>query len=480
VLAATVAALVLRALAVGHHSFWYDEAESVRFIGYAFGDLALGTRHDNGSPPFYFLLLKPWAALFGQTESALRALSVVFGVASVPLLFVVARRLAGPAPAVLACWLLAVSPFAVELSNEARTYALVILLGLANVLFFLRWRESRRGADLAGYAVTTFLVCYSHYFAFALPLSQGLTLLLLHRRERLLWRWAGVMVLAGLLWSFWLPTFLTQLTVREDTQEGWLFQFLGAPVALAVGRTFAWKEAARPLLLAALAVAGVFFALAARGLWALREQPFPAVFLTSWFLMPIVPPFVAALLLSPQFMARYATVGLPALLMLVALGLARLGPRLRQAALALVLVASAFSLYRYATVPLKDDFRSASQVALSGLPPEAVVLFDRDHQVEPFRYYAGRAGRVPWGMVAVKEPPRGDQGLVGLRIGADGLPAEPLERDWTAEVLGRRTLWLFLCRPAAPLEQYVAYFGAHGFRATVHHFHRVDLVRLER
>jgi len=90
-----VVALVLRVLAVGHHSFWYDEAESVRFINYRFAELALGARHDNGSPPFYFLLLKPWAALFGESESALRALSVVFGVASVPLTAAVGRRLVG-------------------------------------------------------------------------------------------------------------------------------------------------------------------------------------------------------------------------------------------------------------------------------------------------------------------------------------------------------------------------------------------------
>jgi mannosyltransferase len=472
---------VLRAAALGHHSFWYDEAESVRFINYSFRELALGLRHDNGSPPFYFLLLKPWAALFGESEAALRALSVAFGVLAVPALAAVALRMVGERAAVLSVWLLAVSPFAVELSNEARTYALVILLGLVDMLFFLRWRQSRRWGDLAGYVLATFLICYSHYFAFTVPLAQGLTVLLLHRRERLLWRWAGAMALAALLWSFWLPTFLAQVTRREDAQEGWLFQFLGAPVALSLGRTFAWRGAPPALLALALAVAALVMAVALRGWWALRGEAFAATLLPAWFLMPIVPPFVAAVLLSPQFMARYATVGLPALLMLAAVGLLQLQPRWRQAALAVVLAGSAFSLYRYATGPLKDDFRSASTVVLrAGLTPESVLLFDRDHEVEAFRYYARRAGRVPWGMVAVKQPPAGDLGLVGLRIGEDGLPAEAQRRDWSADVLGRRTLWLFLCRPSAPLEQYVGWFGAHGYRATVHHFHRVDLVRLER
>lgn len=468
-------------MAVGHHSFWYDEAESVRFINYPFHELALGLRHDNGSPPFYFLLLKPWAALFGESEAALRALSVAFGVLAVPVLAAVALRLVGGRAAVLAAWLLAVSPFAVELSNEARTYALVVLLGLLDMFFFLRWRESRRWGDLLGCVLATFLLGYSHYFGFTVPLAQGFTLLVLQRRERLLARWVGAMVLAALLWAFWLPTFLAQVTRREDVQEAWLFQFLGAPVALTLGRTFAWKEAPPGLLALALAVAVLVCAVALRGFWALRSAPFTATLLSAWFLVPIVPPLVAAVLLSPQFMARYATVGLPALLMLVAVGLERLAPRRRQAVLAVVVAASAFSLYRYATGPLKDDFRSASTVVLrAGLTPESILLFDRDHEVEAFRYYAGRAGPVPWGLVAVKRPPLGDRGLVGLRIGADGLPAEPDRRDWTADVMGRRTLWLFLCRPAAPLEQYVGYFGAHGYQATVHHFHRVDLVRLQR
>ena len=130
--------------------------------------------------------------------------------------------------------------------------------------------------------------------------------------------------------------------------------------------------------------------------------------------------------------------------------------------------------------PLKDDFRSASQVILPALSPDDVVLFDRDHQAEAFRYYARRSGAVPWGLVAVKQAPRGEQGLIGLRIGADGLPGEPDRRDWTADVVGRRRVWLLLCRPAAPLEQYLDFFASHGFRATVHHFHRVDVVRLDR
>ena len=481
VLALTVLALGLRVTSVGRQSFWYDEAESIRLIGCGAADLAFGSCHDNGSPPFYFLLLKPWVALFGTSETAARSLSVIFGTLVVPLVFMLGRRLLGERPATLAALLAAVSPFAVELSNDARTYALVMLLGLVDMLAFVRWREKRSTADLLIWAAATFLVCYSHYFAFALPLAQFVTVIAGESglaRGRLFRGYLAAMSLAAAPWLLWAPAFLVQISHREQEQEGWLNQFLGTPVALTLGRAFAWHDSSRAMLVvAALLVCVLFAPLAWRGIAAAPR--FERWLLLSWLLMPVIPPFFAALLLSPQYMARYAGVGLPALLLLLGGGLARLQPRWRTTAASAVVALCLVSLVRFALYPLKDDWRSASALVFSEAAAGDPLLFDRDHEVEAFRYYARERGELPRVMVAVKTPP-GDK-LRGLLIGSDGKPAEPAARDWTDDLLASRRLFVVLCRPAQDAEGYERWLGQAGFTLVGnHHFFRLDVLRFDR
>jgi mannosyltransferase len=485
-LALTLLALAVRSFSVGRQSFWYDEAESIRFTACGEGDLALGLGHchDNGSPPFFFLLLKPWVTVLGSSETAARSLSVVLGTLIVPLLWLLGRRLVGPAPAMVAALLGAVSPFAVELSNDARTYALVMLLGVVDMLAFLRWREGRRRADLALWAVATFLACYSHYYAFALPLAQLTTVVLGERgeaRASLFRGWLKAMVLAALPWLLWAPTFLVQISLREETQEGWLNQFLGTPVALTLGRAFAWHEASPALLAVAMLLAvGFFGPLAWYGLGSPRVSRFERCLLLAWFLIPIVPPFFVAVLLSPQYMVRYAGVGLPALLFLLGAGAARLAPRWRLGAVALIVALSAVSIVRWALYPLKDDWRSASALLLREAAPGDPLLFDRDHEVEAFRYYARERGQLPRVMVGVKTPP-GDR-LRGRRIGSDGYPSEPATRDWSADLLASQRVWVILCRPVLDAEGYEGWLKKRGgFTLVSHHrFFRLDVLRFER
>ncbi|HEY6417157.1 MAG TPA: glycosyltransferase family 39 protein, partial [Acidimicrobiales bacterium] len=73
---------------------WLDEALSVNIAQLPLGDLFEALRHD-GHPPFYYLLLHYWMDVVGDGDAAVRALSGIFSVASLPLVWVAGRRLAG-------------------------------------------------------------------------------------------------------------------------------------------------------------------------------------------------------------------------------------------------------------------------------------------------------------------------------------------------------------------------------------------------
>ena len=98
---------------------WLDEALSVNIARLPPGELFEALRHD-GHPPLYYLLLHGWIEVFGDGDEAVRSLSAVLSVATLPVAWVAGRRYGGRVAAVATVVLLATSPFAVRYATEAR------------------------------------------------------------------------------------------------------------------------------------------------------------------------------------------------------------------------------------------------------------------------------------------------------------------------------------------------------------------------
>lgn len=216
-----LAGAALRLLALGRQSFWYDEAVSVELARSGLGDLLTGRVRDLGNPPLYPALLHVWMALFGAGDGAVRALSAVLGIATLPLAFLVARRLVGPRAALAGLWVLALSPFHLQMAQEARAYALLTFLGVASVAALLRALDPDRGARRwpwwALHAAATGGMLLTHYFGFFLVLAEAVFVLVRHRRDRpVLGRALVSFVAAGLVFSFWLPSLVGQLSVHGN------------------------------------------------------------------------------------------------------------------------------------------------------------------------------------------------------------------------------------------------------------------------
>src|SRR5690348_6703189 len=96
--------------------------------------------HVETTPPLYFLLIWSWAHLFGNGEVALRSVSLLAGVALVPLAFLCARDLINAKAGVVAAALVTFNPFLIWYSQEARAYILVAALSGASFLWFIRAR----------------------------------------------------------------------------------------------------------------------------------------------------------------------------------------------------------------------------------------------------------------------------------------------------------------------------------------------------
>ncbi|MEA2309814.1 MAG: mannosyltransferase, partial [Thermoleophilaceae bacterium] len=184
-----VLAAALRLWRLGHQSYWLDEAFTVNTVRRDFGGMLDGVRHTESTPPLYYTLAWVWERIFGAGEVGLRSLSAVIGIATVPVAYLAARARGSERAALIAAALFAVNPYLVWYSQEARAYALLVLLCTASLLFFLRTEHehsvkgtvplTRRSLWL--WALFSSLALLTHYFAAFLVVPEAAWLLWRHR-----------------------------------------------------------------------------------------------------------------------------------------------------------------------------------------------------------------------------------------------------------------------------------------------------------
>src|SRR5256885_15327171 len=94
VAALTVLALLIRLPKLGSQSLWLDETLTAHDVSGSLAHLFGALANNELTPPLYFLVAWLWAHVVGSSEVALRSLSVVFGTATVPLAYLIGRKLA--------------------------------------------------------------------------------------------------------------------------------------------------------------------------------------------------------------------------------------------------------------------------------------------------------------------------------------------------------------------------------------------------
>ena len=191
---------------------WLDEALTVNIARLPVSHIPDALRLD-GSPPLYYFLLHYWIALFGASGVAVRALSAVFAIAALPLIWVAGHRVGQRKGAVAALLLLSASSFAIRFATEARMYSLLGLLTLGGFLVLLRLLERPSVPTAAGVAVISGLMLLTHYWSLYVLATVGLLLAVRWYRRRDRNSLIAVVAVAagGVFLVPWLSVFLYQL-----------------------------------------------------------------------------------------------------------------------------------------------------------------------------------------------------------------------------------------------------------------------------
>ncbi|MGA9350830.1 MAG: glycosyltransferase family 39 protein [Anaerolineae bacterium] len=205
-------AFALRLYRLDHQELWGDEAHSA-YVSKLPLPSTISPRTET-NPPLYHLLLYFWVKLTGSSVFALRFLSLVLGLLTVPLVYRLAWLAFGELVGLLAALLCALSPFQVYYSQEARMYALAAFFTTLSMFLLARIVSSARPRGLwIAYLLATAAAIFTHYYALFVVVAQNAILIALWRRNgRGLRRWLAVqatLVLSYLPWVLAQRSFLT-------------------------------------------------------------------------------------------------------------------------------------------------------------------------------------------------------------------------------------------------------------------------------
>jgi len=310
------------------------------------------------SPPLYYLLVNLWIRGLGASDTALRAFSVWWAVAALPLLWLIGQALGGSGAGWSACLLFSFSPVACFYSVEGRMYAMVWFLVLALVWFTLAAAEeggSRITAALWVLAGAAGLL--THYF-FAFVWAACLGWLLLHgamarRRTALL---AGATLLLVLPWYAQVPASLARWRVSGEWLAGaldWpgalLYPLTRATNLLSATSDLGGRDWLNGVIISLAIAVGLGIARGGAGrLLVARRPTLLWASLAAACAGPLV--FDLARQTTTSTISRYVLPGLPIALLLVALALSRLPDRAHLGALMLLLLAWFPGAWRVAAV----------------------------------------------------------------------------------------------------------------------------------
>lgn len=210
-------AIGVRFATIAKSSIWHDEGFTTMLAGRDWGEIWQGSARDV-HPPLYYALLHLWTLIFGNSVVAIRSLSAIAGVAVVALGIVITNKISSRTTAVLAGLILAINPFLIRYSQEARMYGLLgIFLSIAILGVIHITTNPRRWLGYILYIIGITAGLYTHYFTTLAIVAIWLYVVTQVRsgsKQYLIfdYRWWLANILAILLFLPWAPNMLAQLT----------------------------------------------------------------------------------------------------------------------------------------------------------------------------------------------------------------------------------------------------------------------------
>src|SRR5688572_16565512 len=362
---------------------WFDELFSVHAAEHGLGSLTWFVALDLIHPPLFYVFLKFWIAIGGDSLLWLRLFPILFSViALIPFLLLSRELKLSLWTIALALFLFAVNGPMIKWAQFVRMYTLLMCLSLFSIWLLARYLISGKG--LVALTIVNVFLVYTHYYGWLVLAAEVATILTFQRPK---WRSIGVMT--GIVFASFIPwLYLVSVAATSGSELSQNISWVERPglssiasFALDLVKPFYYRaSSAEPSSIYSISVPLLLIVMTAAVLFMLKWKREPedekqaVYFLSIFAFLPILAVFLASWIMPHSIWGeRHLIIVVPPLMFLIAIVLTRFNDeKLRTSAITLVILFSGYAFYLQAArdvqpyvwcgwEPVAKDFASAGR-----------------------------------------------------------------------------------------------------------------------
>ena len=352
----------------------------------------------------YDIILHYWIKIFGTSEFAVRFPAMVFGGFTIIFIFKLGRELINREVGLSAAFLLAISPFQIHYSQEARPYSLLMFLSLISIYYYIKFLKSNNKRDVFLYILPTILSIYTHRLIFLLLIFQNIYFLIFKRnfKQHIIWFISQFIIVMTFI--FYHPFFIKRINWIMDGDFAYLqhhFSFASIFEAL---YTFIFGFASikpdnclpcfyvNPLIILILGtILGILIFLGIQRLFKKRNSYFDLLkenktltFLILYLFIPILLLYLVSLFF-PLFQVKYLIYSSTPIYILIGQGISQLKRNYKPRIIGLILVLFILVLGGYYQDSTKDQWKEAIDYINNNSKRNDVIIYP--YPIYVFKYY---------------------------------------------------------------------------------------------
>lgn len=368
-----VIASILRLYHIDFQSVWLDEIHTIneaspnKSFSEVYNALLISEPH----PPLYFFIMHVLFKIFGYTSFVARIFSALLGISGVISIFFLGKEMFNKRVGIYAMILVTINYFQLYYSQDARMYPMLFLTTTVSFIYLIKFIKSPSYKSAIGYALLSVLMIYSHFFALFVLVSQYLILLffiinpfVVKRKQFFIYTFvSGIITLL-----LYLPTY--NLILRTKEIKSFWIQMPTLDVYTQYFKDFFGQSELVLFFIVALIILFFLQLFKQKNTKNLSINPnedkliFSFFIIIVWILTTLLLPLIRTYTNLPMLVNRYFISILPAIILLVAIGLNYIKNEVVRYLMLFIIVVFSITdivvVKKYYNVPNKTQFREVT------------------------------------------------------------------------------------------------------------------------
>jgi uncharacterized membrane protein len=372
-----ILAILLRMYNINAESVWTDESISVQFGVQSLKDIFWNTEP---TPPLHHIILHFWIEMFGISAIAIRSLSLIFGVASVYMIYLVGN-LINKKIGIYAAALLAINPISILYSQEARAYTLLFFTSLLSMYFYIKYLKNDSKSNASLYIISSVLMIYTHVFGIFIILAQNIHYLSRHLLKKRDWKLIGKWMLAQVITIIlFMPWLLNIRNIIADGHTAFL-QSLAKPTLFTILELF--KQFSTGIVTPMFGTVLILILIVLIILFLLSKEKKSVLIL--WLIIPLIIAWTISLLWVPIYSTRHASFIVIPLLIIIAAGLNTLPKKIKIFTFSTIVILTLGCVVIQQNTHTKDDWKSINEYIIGKNVDQTAIM--SWYEALPLSYY---------------------------------------------------------------------------------------------